>query len=157
MDPLDFRGIHLDDCPQCGGVWFDDGELNELKNLGDELAMASLEDRAVPAGCVQVVEQKSKMCPVCNERLTPFKYMYTSELVLDECDNCFGVWVQDGELEKMAAVLEDHEPKLSQAKREVIAAVAAEVEMVRRSRKNRAKSMVAFWTIFGTSRPGRPQ
>jgi Zn-finger nucleic acid-binding protein len=87
MDPLDFRGIHLDDCPQCGGVWFDDGELNELKNLGDELAMASLEDRAAPAGGIQVVEQKSKMCPVCNERLTPFKYMYTSELVLDECDN----------------------------------------------------------------------
>ena len=35
-----------------------------------------------------------------------FRYMYNSSIVLDECDKCGGIWVQDGELGKMGAFLE---------------------------------------------------
>jgi hypothetical protein len=67
------------------------------------------------------------------------------------------VWVQDGELEKMATYLESEQHRISPAKREVMAVVSSEVQMAMRSRKNRAKSMVAFWTVFGLSRAGRAQ
>jgi Zn-finger nucleic acid-binding protein len=150
MDDLVFRNIHLDDCPQCGGIWFDDGELKKVQSMGDELCLQSLEDKAHPNKSVINQEREAKMCPVCNERLTPYKYMYSSDVILDECDNCYGVWVQDGELEKM-----QEQPDVPDAKQQVIAAVSAEVQMAMRSRKNRAKSVVAFWTIFGTSRTGR--
>jgi Zn-finger nucleic acid-binding protein len=155
MDDLDFRDIHLDDCPQCGGIWFDDGELRKVQTMGDELCLQSLEDQAHPHKSVVCAESEAKMCPVCNERLVPYKYMYSSDVILDECDNCFGLWVQDGELIKMAEYLDHEQAAMSPAKREVIAAVSAEVQMAMRSKKNRAKSVVAFWSVFGMSRTGR--
>lgn len=155
MDSLDFRDVHLDDCPQCGGIWFDDGELKKIQAMGDELCLQSLEDKAHPNKSVITTEREAKMCPVCNERLVPYKYMYSSDVLLDECDNCFGVWVQDGELMKMVDYLESEQHAMEPAKREVIAAVQSEIQMAMRSKKNRAKSLVAFWSVFGLSRSGR--
>ena len=32
---IKFRGLSVDKCPDCGGMWFDDGELDQLlKNDG---------------------------------------------------------------------------------------------------------------------------
>jgi len=36
-----------------------------------------------------------------------FRYMYSSKLMLDECERCGGIWVQDGELRRMREVLEE--------------------------------------------------
>src|SRR5688572_18927837 len=90
MDDLKYRETHLDDCPQCGGIWFDDGELKKIQSMGDELCLQSLEDKAHPAKSIVCSERDAKMCPICNERLIPYKYMYSSDVILDECDNCFG-------------------------------------------------------------------
>jgi Zn-finger nucleic acid-binding protein len=35
-----------------------------------------------------------------------FRYMYSSNLMLDECERCGGIWVQDGELRRMREILE---------------------------------------------------
>lgn len=156
MDQMSFRDVQLDDCPQCGGIWFDDGELKKLRGLCDQLSFHALEDKAVPDRNVVAKESAVKLCPTCEERLTPYRYMYSSDVLLDECDDCFGVWVQDGELEKMANYLESEQQKIEPAQRELMAAVSAEVQMVARSRHNRGKSIVAFWTVIGQSRAGRP-
>lgn len=153
---MSFREVQLDDCPQCGGIWFDDGELKKLQAIGDELSLHSLEGQAKPDKDVITSELEAKLCPICNERLTPYRYMYSSDVLLDECDECYGVWVQDGELEKMAQYLEDEQEKIAPTKREVIAAVSAEVQMVSRARRYRGKSIVAFWSLFGQNRVGRP-
>lgn len=153
---MSFREVQLDDCPQCGGIWFDDGELKKLQSIGDELSLHSLEGHAKPDKDIITAESASKLCPICNERLTPYRYMYSSDVMLDECDECYGVWVQDGELEKMATYLEVEQERIAPAKREVMAAVTAEVQMVSRAKRNRGKSIVAFWSLFGQSRAGRP-
>ena len=31
----DFRGVQIDRCPDCHGLWLDAGELDALKNTGD--------------------------------------------------------------------------------------------------------------------------
>ena len=157
MDPLDFRSIHLDDCPQCGGIWFDDGELKKIQSMGDELAIQSLEAAATPAPDTVMQEVERKLCPVCNERLVPYHYMYSSNIELDQCDNFYGVWVQECELQKMDEYSRIEVKKLDPSKREVIAAVAADATMAMRSKKSRGKSLVAFWSVFGHSRAGRAQ
>lgn len=156
MDQMSFREVQLDDCPQCGGIWFDDGELKKLQSIGDELSLHSLEGQAKPDKDVVTTEREAKLCPICNERLTPYRYMYSSDVLLDECDECYGVWVQDGELEKMAHYLESEQERIAPTKREVMAAISAEVQMVSRARTYRGKSIVAFWSLFGQSRAGRP-
>jgi Zn-finger nucleic acid-binding protein len=48
-----------------------------------------------------------RLCPVCRYPLRPYRYLYTSDIELDTCDQCGGVWVDNAELEKMARVLHD--------------------------------------------------
>ena len=152
---MSFRDVQLDDCPQCGGIWFDDGELKKLKGVCDQVTFHVLEDQAKPNRTVISRESEVKLCPNCNQRLIPYRYLYSSDVLLDECDDCYGVWVQDGELEKMANYLETEEQKIDPSRREVIAAVSAEIQMLSRAKHNRGKSIVAFWTVFGQSRAGR--
>lgn len=30
LRPVERQGVEMDHCPQCGGIWLDQGELNEL-------------------------------------------------------------------------------------------------------------------------------
>lgn len=156
MEALLFRDVYLDDCPQCGGIWFDEGELKKFVKGHDELILHSLEDAAKPCPDVVLKERDQKLCPSCSERLTPYRYMYSSDVLLDECDSCYGVWVQDGELEKIADYLDQIEASMTPEKRDILVAASADLHASLRSRKNRAKSLVSYWSLIGQRRTGRP-
>lgn len=100
----DILGITLDVCPECAGIWFDDGELLKLKELGDE-AIDVVEGETAPT---QEGEPKksTRMCPDCGTALDEYSYLYTTKVELDACPNCNGTWVQEGELGAMRTALE---------------------------------------------------
>lgn len=99
-------GITLDVCPQCAGIWFDDGELLKLKDLGED-AMSEVEDDVAPAEPEAPKKAVSKrLCPDCGTALDEFSYLYTSTVKLDSCGKCYGTWVQDGELQAMREALD---------------------------------------------------
>jgi len=100
-----FHEVMLDECPDCGGVWFDDGELKRCQ-AGGTIGLVEIEDEIVPAVSIHVADDHGRLCPCCDFRLTTYRYLYTSDILLDECEKCFGVWVQDGELQKMADFLD---------------------------------------------------
>lgn len=105
LTPFSFHSVALDECKQCGGIWFDDGELKRCQAAGAS-ALVELEEEVKPEIMLLDEHDHSRNCPVCNLRLTTYKYLYTSEILLDECESCYGVWVQEGELQKMAEFLE---------------------------------------------------
>ena len=35
MGEYDFHGENVDQCRQCGGLWFDSGELNKVLSIAD--------------------------------------------------------------------------------------------------------------------------
>jgi len=107
LEPMEFHGVMLDECSGCGGVWFDDGELKKCQ-AGGTSSLIELEDQIAPA-VLWHHQDHTRICPSCNIRLTTYKYLYTSEILLDECTGCYGVWVQDGELKKMAEFLGEEE------------------------------------------------
>ena len=37
LQEFDFRGLKLDRCGSCGGVWFDEGEMDHLLKQGNEM------------------------------------------------------------------------------------------------------------------------
>jgi uncharacterized protein len=37
LQEFDFRGLKLDRCGSCGGVWFDEGEMEQLLSQGNEM------------------------------------------------------------------------------------------------------------------------
>jgi Zn-finger nucleic acid-binding protein len=86
----------VDVCPRCGGVFFDQDELAAAKRSGLAKLDAEIE-------CREKVEEPKgpKLCPKCRVGMDAYRYQYTSNIVLDTCPDCGGVWVDDGELSRM--------------------------------------------------------
>jgi Zn-finger nucleic acid-binding protein len=108
LTPLDTRilhGLSLDVCPGCAGIFFDEGEIAALQSNGPE-ALEQVEDAATPASFLYVDSPVPKPCPGCQGPMQVYRYRYSSDIRLDGCERCGGVWVQDGELAKIATYLQ---------------------------------------------------
>ncbi|MCS7300280.1 MAG: zf-TFIIB domain-containing protein [Fimbriimonadales bacterium] len=138
LKPEVHLGVTIDVCPACAGVWFDQDELVRLNELDDDI-LPRIDSLYQP----QVVAYDppwERLCPVCRTALHPYNYLYTSSIRLDNCDQCGGVWVDNGELEKMAQVLED--ARASEVPPEAKARMAlAEIEAQHQQTMSRLK----FW------------
>lgn len=87
--------VELDECRSCFGLWFDKGELEKL-TARQELPRRLLRRlRAVPQG---LRPEGTRLCPRCSELLTatPVK-----GVTVDLCGHCQGLWLDQGELEKL--------------------------------------------------------
>jgi Zn-finger nucleic acid-binding protein len=104
LEAREFQGITVDACSKCAGIFFDEGEVAALKARG-LAAMDELEAAIVPQIAVEATQGKFRRCSNCGSAMDKFRYMYNSDIVLDECERCGGIWVQDGELGRMREVL----------------------------------------------------
>lgn len=92
--------ITLDICPDCNGAWFDKGELDRL-------------DESVWVDAEQEIEMREAAgnhaglkCPSCAAMLQAISPVDADELIVDRCSGCAGLWLDDGELEKMRDVVD---------------------------------------------------
>jgi len=96
--------IEIDICPQCEGAWFDEDELRKAKDVEiDDLQWLDFEiwkheDR------FQIGEASVK-CPACRARMARLTYENT-DVEVDACPDCRGVWLDGGEFEKIIATLD---------------------------------------------------
>lgn len=154
MDVFTFHGTVLDECPQCGGIWFDEGELKRCQAAGS-FAYLEMEAAAHPSVLPVDTSESGRTCPNCDTRLSSYNYLYTSEIELDECDDCFGVWVQDGELQKMADFLasersRESSPAIEDAKvRAKAAELVAALESQSAESRIRTGRIVTLWQALG--------
>ncbi|MBX3468212.1 MAG: zf-TFIIB domain-containing protein [Planctomycetes bacterium] len=87
------EGQLLEVCTACRGVWFDPGELTLLIEV-----YRKLDDRGgTPSGTA---------CPRCRAELVELPFPGTQVLV-DRCPGCQGIWLDGGELEALKAALRD--------------------------------------------------
>jgi Zn-finger nucleic acid-binding protein len=88
----------VDGCPECGGLWFDAQELAQLAR-GPAGSLGRLEQqfeaRSATAGAGAAA---ARLCPACRVALHEFEYPWARGIRLDCCQECKGVWVDDGEL-----------------------------------------------------------
>ena len=114
--PLDksiFYGIELDYCSSCLGFWFEEDELRlakdakdkELKWLDIDLWKKEKEFQISPS-FVETSEGKrgQKLCPVCRMPLYEVNYG-DSEIRVDLCNLCYGIWLDRGEFKKIIEYL----------------------------------------------------
>ncbi len=91
--------IEIDKCPSCMGTWFDKDELRLLK---DE------KDRELRWLDIDLWEEESqfrissgiRLCPSCRVPLYEVGYG-ESEVIVDLCNLCKGIWLDKGEFEKI--------------------------------------------------------
>ncbi len=93
-------GIEVDRCPSCNGVWLDRGE-GEMVTRPGELPAAVIEEIQALADGAAAPDQSAPLpCPRCEATMRRERYA-ESAVEIDRC-RC-GVWLDDGELEKIAS------------------------------------------------------
>lgn len=106
--------LTLDSCKRCGGIWFDYGEVKQLRNFHPNVLFNRIEldketykmqchschchinrnaIKCVKCGWKNIIE-----CPICSK---PMKATIISNLHLDYCQTCKGVWFDNIELSEI--------------------------------------------------------
>ena len=99
------EGISVDECPQCGGTWFDRGELRRAKDSADEdLRWLDYDVLAGEEGSPGA--PSDRQCPRCGSHMESRRYM-ESNVVVDVCPAEHGVWLDQGEFTRIIDYLEN--------------------------------------------------
>lgn len=97
MEKVTFQDVEIDRCINCGGMWFDMLELEELKKMdGSEQIDTGSNDIGKQYNEVDRIQ-----CPVCH---TPMLRMVDKEqhhIWYEGCATCYGVFLDAGEFRDM--------------------------------------------------------
>lgn len=89
------RGIEIDCCRWCRGIWFDPGELQVFSNQSKEIPADDRPNRT-----------SRYDCPVCQTRMTEYVFLEPFGLLVDRCPKGHGVYLEDRELEWLLGIVE---------------------------------------------------
>ena len=93
LNEKSFKGIEIDHCPDCKGLWLDFHELDQL----EDHAMDDDERK----GMIEYARRESDIsCPHCHEVMETFNYR-AHDLPIDHCKNQHGYWLDEGEEKKV--------------------------------------------------------
>ena len=92
------RYLLLDQCPGCGGIWFDHWELYYLKD-GEANRLDPVDQEKLLA--LTAFQKGPHLCPRCQKDLEPFRDPNLPEdTKIERCPGCNGLWLNRGELQK---------------------------------------------------------
>tara|TARA_B110000305_G_C18972054_1_gene417607 strand:+ start:68 stop:493 length:426 start_codon:yes stop_codon:yes gene_type:complete len=108
LKALAFAGHEIDFCDYCGGLWCDEGELTPVVN--ELIRQGKIpEGKKAPAQKTrqhQDSDASIKSCPRCLGATESFNYAYDSNVFLNRCGECRGIWLDHGELGRVALFLQ---------------------------------------------------
>ena len=93
-------GSNVDACDNCGGTWFDGGELRLLVEK-DPLELDKLDSLAHIPVDHQRIANSRLLCPIDDVLLDKYHYMYTSPVIVHACHHCEGCFIAEGDLARM--------------------------------------------------------
>ncbi|MHA1575715.1 MAG: zf-TFIIB domain-containing protein [Alphaproteobacteria bacterium] len=99
----------IDLCQKCVGVWFDKGEL--LKVVNSLLDKNKVDPQTVmEAHSKEIIDSKSikqltRNCPRCQVEMQMYNFFYDSNVFLDKCSRCDGIWADKGEMQAVSKYL----------------------------------------------------
>jgi membrane associated rhomboid family serine protease len=96
LEPLRHENVRLDACVHCGGVWFDPNELDIVLRRYDPNYRR---EGSIAKTLGQRVSGTPKKCPRCKVSLATYEFEQGSDLKIDVCHSCNGVWLDKGELD----------------------------------------------------------
>jgi len=100
---FDLKGIKTDKCNNCQGIWFDEDELRKAKDNQDEY-LAWLDVDLWKDEDKLSAHQSPRICPKCQINIFTIKYG-DSNIEIDVCNKCQGVWLDKGEFDKIITYL----------------------------------------------------
>jgi Zn-finger nucleic acid-binding protein len=91
---LRYKGVEIDFCDQCRGIWLDAGELEQFVTQSDSPLNIKDTGHSSPS---------KRVCPRCDAAMCE-AYLSISpseELSLDRCPKGHGLWFDDRELQRL--------------------------------------------------------
>jgi len=105
-----FESQQIEVCPDCGGLWFQNTELNavlaDFDNGDDDPDF--FQQIGKPLGLTQ------RACPECGEKMQGYHLLENYEVVIDMCHPCDSTWIDKDELDDVR-----HSPLLQEALGEI--------------------------------------
>jgi|WetSurMetagenome_2_1015567.scaffolds.fasta_scaffold422502_1 uncharacterized protein len=90
--------VIIDQCPGCGGIWFDSFELYMPKQ-GQAGKIESINVGTLKS--ISVIENSELLCPRDHNKLIRFQDpFFPKDLILARCSTCNGFWLNRGEFLK---------------------------------------------------------
>jgi uncharacterized protein len=105
--------IAVDQCVSCRGIWLDKGELERIQETIERDYSEALGRISVIAQAYELARQKAAVgirCPRCDRELYQKEYGYCSQILIDLCPDCAGIWLDRGELEALEMFFERERP-----------------------------------------------
>ncbi len=103
-----YHNLEIDNCDGCGGFWFDENELTEFMDLflkkRPDVPFDKIKADKKTMNPQEVIED-ARSCPRCNIFMKKINYCQHSNVILDSCSSCNGVWVDGNEVFKLAVYL----------------------------------------------------
>jgi Zn-finger nucleic acid-binding protein len=88
------NGVVVDGCSTCGGIWLDDGEMQQLANRPSGLVNLA---RLYQPGGEWDLAERERSCPRCRTALEPYEFNSLRGIWLDRCSTCRGLFLDHGE------------------------------------------------------------
>jgi hypothetical protein len=113
---VEILGMQLDKCHQCDGIWFDRGELKKIQEADVPSLEEALEEKYGDPEYEEGEVDGYMRCPRCGNRLQEQRYTYKNGVRIDRCEECFGFWVDDMELDRIVGEKQELKREVSGAR-----------------------------------------
>lgn len=108
-----YEGVTIDRCPHCHGVWLDKGELEAIqKNQADDFRGVPDDAMDFVTGAMAMAKaesEKTLSCVKCDDDLVKREYSFTSQVMIDNCPNGHGMWLDKSELSRLEKFYEEEQ------------------------------------------------
>ena len=97
-------GIEVERCSGCGGVWLDRARLEKIQATVERDYTPQLKRIDDVARAYETARQRrgpDVACPRCGKEMVKNEYGMCSQIVIDLCPACAGIWLDRGELEAL--------------------------------------------------------
>ncbi|NNL95445.1 MAG: MFS transporter [Xanthomonadales bacterium] len=114
MEQIDYEGVEVDRCSVCNGVWFDEGEVEQLASRDAA--------RVIDTGSARQGKKQNKVdeyrCPRCGGGMLKKTDQEQSHIWYETCGDCHGSFFDAGEFRDLAQVtVSDYFKRLVKPKR----------------------------------------
>lgn len=97
------KGIEVDFCSNCEGMWLDPEELDELEDT-------VFDDDDLKGTVIFSAQPSKKECPKCSKTMKEFRYRLYN-LTIDFCAD-HGYWLDKGEEERVLELIQEEAGKM---------------------------------------------
>ena len=102
--------IEVDQCPSCLGMWLDYGELESIQDSlendysGELHSIPKYFDKSHELALAR--NEGSYSCPHCRNEMEKREYGFCSQIMIDVCPSCRGVWLHKDEIKELEIFFE---------------------------------------------------